>query len=165
MTNAISRRSVLLPALLLVALAASACTAIAEGRRAPAVAGERWLLLEGKDASAVVEGKWGLVVFFRPHLPDCNADFGLVLELADTYGPRGLVTVAVTPDDAEAARTFILRHQVPFPVLAEARPTLDAWGIPDMWGNRIYLVNPSGVVVAQDDVPETRRILEKWMPR
>ena len=154
----------LLAALLLLA-APPARAAPAEGRKAPPVAGERWMLLEGRDASAVVEGKWALVCFFRPHLPDCNEDIGMVVELHEESGPRGLTVVAVTPDPADDARAFLLRHSLPFPVLAEARPVLDAWGIPDMWGNRIYLVNPSGVVLAQDDLPATRRLLEKWLPR
>ena len=153
--------------LLSLCLAASAagCAAPAEGRRAPPVTGSGWLLLDGREASAVIEGKWGLVVFFRPHLPDCNQDIGLVLDLQKEYGPRGLTVVGVTPDPAEEAKAFILRHELPFPILPDARAVLDAWGLPDMWGNRIYLVNPAGVVLAQDDLPATRRLLEKWMPK
>ena len=143
----------------------SGCAATAEGRKAPPVAGDHWLLLDGKEGSALLAGKWGLVVFFRPHLPDCNEGIGDLLELAAAYRARGLVAVAVTPDPAEEAKAFILRHDLPFPVLADARPVLDAWGLPDMWGNRVYLVNPAGVVLAQDDLPATRRILDKFLPK
>lgn len=146
-------------------LALAGCAATAEGKRAPAVSGERWLLLEGSDASAVLDGKWALVVFFHPHLPACNEGIGEVVALDAAWRPRGLVTVAVTPDAPEAAKAFIQRHRLPFPVLAEGGAVLMAWGLPDMWENRVYLVDPRGVVVAQDDLPATRRILEKYLPR
>ena len=158
-------RNLAAPILAAVLALAAGCAAPAEGRRAPAVRGEGWLLLEGREASAVIEGKWGLVVFFRPHLPACNEGIGRVRDLVHEYGPRGLTAVGVTPDGPEEAKAFVLRHQLPFPVLPAARPVLDAWGLPDMWGNRIYLVNPGGVVLAQDDLPATRRLLEKWMPK
>lgn len=159
-----SRRS-LLAAALLAFLALAGCAAMAEGRAAPPVAGDSWLLLDGREDSAVVEGKWGLVVFFRPHLPDCNAGIGEVLALRERFEGRGLVVVGVTPDGEDPAREFILRHGLPFPVLAGARSVMQAWGLPDMWGNRTYLVNPSGTVLAQDDLASASRILEKYLPQ
>jgi hypothetical protein len=161
----IDRGSRRLLAVLALAAAAGGCAAAAEALPAPPVAGDRWLLLQGEQASAVVEGKWSLVIFFRPHRPDCNEGFPDLMALCAAYRARGLTAVAVTPDPAEEAKAFIRRHSVPFPVLADAGKVMKAWGIPEIWGNRVYLLNPGGVVVAQDDLPATRRILEKYLPR
>ncbi len=156
-------RRLIAGAALAALLALAGCAATAEGKMAPPVSGDGWLLLEGTESTALLEGKWGLVIFFHPHLPACNEGIGDLLELCASYRPRGLVAVAVTPDSPEEAKAFILRHRVPFPVLADGGKVMKAWGLPDMWENRVYLVDPRGVVVAQDDLPATRRILEKFL--
>ncbi|MHC4375313.1 MAG: peroxiredoxin family protein [Planctomycetota bacterium] len=48
---------------------------------------------------------------------------------------------------------FAQKHRLPYPILAEAEPLMDAYGIDLIWGSVFYLIDPEGRVLAADLEP------------
>ena len=152
---------------LLVAAAAAAallpgCAAVAEGKHAPPVQGADWIRAP-KDADRQLANRWGLVVFFRTGSATCAAEMPAVLELHREFGPKGLVTVGVTPADREDATAFADANGMTFPILTDARRVIDSWGIVEINELHTYLVDANGVVIAQQDLAKAREVLGKYM--
>jgi len=149
-------------AALAAAWASSGCAAVAEGKAAPPVQGEAWVQAP-KNPDRLLSGKWGLIVFFRPSSATCAEEMPGVLALEKEYGPKGLVVVGVTAADAEETAVFLQENGVKFPVLTDARHTVDAYGIPEVSEIHTYLVNPPGVVIVQGDLEKCRDVLDRYM--
>jgi peroxiredoxin len=149
-------------ALAVAALVVSGCTTMAEGRVAPAVKGEHWLQSKG-NANPLTDGKWTLVVFFRPEAPACAEGMAEVMALQKKYGKKGLVVVGVTAADAQTTAPYLKEMGLPFPTLVDAQHMVDAFGIPDVARNHTYLINPPGVVVAQSDYATQEWVLDRYL--
>jgi peroxiredoxin len=74
-----------------------------------------------------------------PHLVQVQRD----------YEDESFSIILVTKATAVEMRAFADRHELNFPVLAEAHETLDAFGVSMIWGSEFYLVDPQGYVVAR----------------
>ena len=152
-----------LPALLLgAALLLAGCETMAEGRPAPPVTGGTWMQAKG-DPSADMKGRWTLLVMFRPSSPQCASGMPDVLALQKEFAPKGLLVLGVSPADAEDTAPFLKDNGVGFPVMANGRHVVDAYGIPEIGENHVYLLDPPGVVVVQDDLAKSREILAKYL--
>lgn len=149
-------------ALAAAALFATGCATMAEGKKAPAVIGDRWIHSKGSFNNAT-DGKWSLVVFFEPAAPACSDGMAEVIALQKKYGPRGLVVVGVTPADADAAGLFMKELGLNFPTLVNGQHVVDSFGIPQVARNHMYLLNPPGVVCAQGDYESTEMILDRYL--
>jgi peroxiredoxin len=160
MTSSIRR--IAAGAFVAAALFVSGCATMAEGRKAPAVQGETWLQAKG-DANTLTDGKWALVVFFRPEAPACADGMAQVLALQQKYAKRGLVVVGVTAADAETTKPFLKDLGLRFPTLVDAQHVVDAFGIPEVARNHTYLINPPGVVIAQSDYQSQEEILDRYL--
>lgn len=57
--------------------------------------------------------------------------------------------LGVTSADRGDAAMFRDEYAVPFPILAEAQESLDAWGVDFIWGNSVYFVGHAGHIEAQ----------------
>ena len=57
--------------------------------------------------------------------------------------------MGVTAAERGEAAMFRTDYGLPFPVLAEAPESLDAWGVDFIWGNAVYYVGHTGHVEAQ----------------
>jgi hypothetical protein len=57
--------------------------------------------------------------------------------------------LAVTDAERGEAAMFRTDFGLPFPVLAEAEATRQAWGVDFIWGNTVYYVGKSGLIKAQ----------------
>ena len=55
---------------------------------------------------------------------------------------------------------FAQEHRLPFPILAEAEPLMDAYGIDLIWGSVFYLVDAEARVLAADLEPSIAAALE-----
>lgn len=71
---------------------------------------------------------------------------------------QGVPVVCVTEAPLELTRAYLFEGGYTFPVLAEAAPAFDAWGIGMIWGSVVRLVDPDGRVVAAG-LPASRRVL------
>ena len=85
-----------------------------------------------------------------PHLVQMQSDFA----------GKGAVVLGVTSAPALEAEQFAVEFALNYPVLADAQPVFDAWGVKRIWGSVVYLVDRDGLVRARglDDV---RADLEK----
>ena len=77
-----------------------------------------------------------------------------------------------TQADAIAAEfelfQFNREYDLPYPLLAEAQPLLDAYGIELIWGSVFYLIDPDGRVLAADLEPsalDTETFTSPVVPR
>ncbi len=62
------------------------------------------------------------------------------------------------PTDGDITHSYIREHKLNFPVLAGATSAQEDFGVSNLWGSVVFLIGPSGVVVA-DDVDDARAVL------
>jgi hypothetical protein len=60
-----------------------------------------------------------------------------------------LTFIAVTEAERGEAAMFRTDYGIPFPVLAEAEASREAWGVDFIWGDSVYFVGKDGRVVSQ----------------
>lgn len=164
MTRTPPARRLAVAAAFAAALAAAGCAAVAEARKAPPVRGETWLQAKG-DPNTLTEGRWALLVVFRPEAPACAEGMAGVAALQERYGPRGLAVLGVTAADAETTEPFLKENSVTFPVLVDGQHVIDSYGIPEVARNHTYLTDPPGIVIVQSDMEKTQEVLERYLTR
>jgi thiol-disulfide isomerase/thioredoxin len=140
MSSTISMKAALLLALLLAAAPARADVGV--GDRFPPLPAAA----PGEPALPSTQGKVVLVDFWASWCAPCKASFPAYARLCRTYGPRGLVLVAVSvDDDAQAYADFVDRFRPPFPVVRDADKRLVGQAaIPGM--PTCYLIGKDGRV-------------------
>lgn len=70
------------------------------------------------------------------------------MEVQRRFASASVAVVGVTDATAQEARRFAKEHRLTFPILAEAEPVREAFGVDMIWGSVVFLVDPSGRVVA-----------------
>jgi len=65
------------------------------------------------------------------------------------FSARGVVIVGVTEASASDADAFRTEQFLPYPVLADAQPVFEAWGVKALWGSVVYLIGRDGMVLAR----------------
>ena len=144
-------RKFLLAAALMIANGMSAnAFAIDAGAMAPATAGSG--LLDGKPASlANLRGRVVLIDFWASWCGPCKVSLPELEQLrselhAAGYSQRFEVLAINVDTDAKAAKRFLDRHPVSYPLLADPAGKLpEAYGLPTMPSS--YLIGPDGKVV------------------
>ncbi len=161
-----------LPARLLLAAAlaatslAAGCALPVEGRKAPPVQGSAWITPPGKYEFAErypVRDRWTMVLFFEPNAEACAFVLPEALEILERHAPAGLAAVGVTSADREATEPFVRTYPISFPVLTRAQAVIDSWGVARLVPARVYLVDPEGIIVVQDDLAATADILQRHL--
>ena len=68
------------------------------------------------------------------------------MELADE---QDVTVVGVTAANRQVVEAYREDLDLDLPILANAGPMQEAWGVRLIWGNVVKLVNPDGVVVSE----------------
>ena len=121
---------------------------------------------DGKNLSrATLAGKPLMLVFWNTWCPDCMRELPRINRLAEKFGPRGLVVLAVNTglNDSEGkARAYWKKSGYVFPTgydsTFEIGKALRVPGVPT-----VFLVDSAGVVrYKQTAIPEN---MEEWVRR
>ena len=78
---------------------------------------------------------------------------------AHTELPADTALVGIAAGPEFELFQFAREHRLPYPILAEAEPLMDAYGIDLIWGSVFYLVDPEGRVLAADREPSIEAAL------
>ena len=117
--------------------------------------------LQGREWSlAGLRGKVVLVNFWATWCPPCRRELPDMQALFERFGPRGLVILAISDEDAEKVRAFVAAQKIAFPVLLDAgrkvNESMAVEGIP-----KSFLYGRDGKLVAQAiDRRTSRQFLE-----
>ena len=76
----------------------------------------------------------------------------------DTYRAAGFTVVGVTDHPAHDAQRYAAKYGIQFPILANADPVREEFGVALVWGTVVFLVDPDGRVVA-NGLDDAERIL------
>lgn len=89
------------------------------------------------------------------------AEMPHLVQVQDNYGSQSFSIIGVTDESTESAQRFAERQKLNFPVLADAEPVRDAFGVGLVWGSSFFLIGPDGTIVEQGlDACEVRLGLE-----
>jgi peroxiredoxin len=111
--------------------------------------GKSWTLRE-------LRGKVVLVNFWATWCPPCRKEMPDLEALYQRFGPRGLVILAISDEDAAKVKPFVSEHQFSYPILLDpgrkVNETFQVEGIP-----KSFLYDREGKLVAQAIDMRTRR--------
>ena len=113
------------------------------------LAGQRWTLKE-------LRGSVVLVNFWATWCPPCRKEMPDLEDLYRRFGPKGLVVLAISDEDADKVQAFIAEHHVTYPILLDpGRKVNDSFrieGIP-----KSFVFDREGKLAAQAIDMRTRK--------
>ena len=77
------------------------------------------------------------------------AEMPHLVQVQQSYRDQGFSIVAVTDVERDVAKRFALDNGLNFPILSEAEPVREAYGVDLIWGSAFFLVDPTGTIVEQ----------------
>ena len=105
------------------------------------LAGKSWSLTE-------LRGKVVLVNLWATWCPPCRKEMPDLDALAKEYGPKGLVVLGITNEDAAVARKYLAEHPYGYPILLDdggkVTKAYDVTGIP-----KSFIYNREGKIAAE----------------
>lgn len=113
------------------------------GEQSPAFALEQ--LGGGHVASAQLEGKKTVLVFWAPWCTVCGAESGTISSLAESMGDDvNVLSVALEYEDIKDVQGFVDEHGVDYPVLLGGRDMVKDWNVAAF--PTIYILDEEGKI-------------------
>jgi peroxiredoxin len=112
--------------------------------------------LDGKPWTlSSLRGKVVLVNFWATWCPPCRKEMPDLDALAHEFGPKGLVILSISDEEASKVRSYISAHDIRYPILLDpGRKVTESFhvdGIP-----KSFILNREGKLVAQSIDMRTR---------
>jgi len=149
-----SKKSVILAALLVILLYSTAPAYVGVGDKAPAF---QATTLDGQKVSLDnPEGKPMFLVFWATWCPFCEEAIPRLKEIYSTYSPKGLTFLAINPavnDSLRKTRLYVEKFHINYPVIYDEGATIaKSFGINGV--PTVVIVDKNGIVRHRDGIPD-----------
>jgi peroxiredoxin len=132
---------------------------LASGTVAPKLEGSVWVTKDGKAPE--LKGKVYLIDFWFADCISCIHAAPVMKKLAADSAAKGLIVVGVALDAEDAVKKFKDEHSLPYPLLAGAEKTAEAYGVQSY--PTLFLVGKDGKIVWKGQMEDdlfTKRLEE-----